>query len=288
MPNRPPMLSIGSVHLTLSDPLTMIDPNQHDTASGQPELAVVVPVHNEAENLAVLIAEIRAALDVACGDYEIIYIDDGSSDDSVEKLLDIKTECPQLRVLSHAKCCGQSAAIVTGIKAARAPVIATLDGDGQNDPADIPALFLALKGAPDRDRLLVAGLRTKRQDTWIKRYSSKIANGVRSRLLSDDTPDTGCSLKVFTRAAFMDMPHFDHMHRFLPALMIRRGGNVISLAVNHRARERGISNYGTWDRLKVGIVDLFGVLWLLRRASHPEARELNIDNKPKPPKAESR
>jgi dolichol-phosphate mannosyltransferase len=265
----------------------MTEPNQHRTLSSQPELAVVVPVYNEVDNLAMLIAEIRTALDAAGGNYEIIYVDDGSSDDSLQKLLDIKADCPPLRVLSHQKCCGQSAAIITGIKAARAAVIATLDGDGQNDPADIPALFAALKGAPDRDRLLVAGWRTKRQDTWIKRISSKIANAVRARLLGDDTPDTGCSLKVFTRAAFMDMPRFDHMHRFLPALMIRRGGNVISLAVNHRPRQRGISKYGTWDRLKVGIIDLFGVLWLLRRASQPETRELDASNKAKPPKAVS-
>ncbi|NQU55594.1 MAG: glycosyltransferase family 2 protein [Rhodospirillales bacterium] len=265
----------------------MTDPSQHVNESSQPELAVVVPVHNEVENLAALIAEIRVALDSVCGNYEIIYVDDGSSDGSTQRLLEIKADCPPLRVFSHLQCCGQSAAIMTGIKAARATIIATLDGDGQNDPADIPALYAALKGAPDRDRLMVAGLRAKRQDTWIKRVSSKIANGVRSRLLSDDTPDTGCSLKVFTRAAFMDMPRFDHMHRFLPALMIRRGGNVISLAVNHRPRERGISNYGTWDRLSVGIVDLFGVLWLLKRASIPDVRELNVHNNGKPPKASS-
>lgn len=261
----------------------MTEPSQSDPLSSPPELAVVVPVYNEVDNLAVLIAEIRAALDSAGGTYEIIYINDGSSDDTAQRLLDISKDCPPLRILNHQQCCGQSAAIITGITAARAAVIATLDGDGQNDPADIPALFVALKGAPDRDRLLVAGWRTKRQDTWIKRISSKIANGVRARLLGDDTPDTGCSLKVFTRAAFMEMPHFDHMHRFLPALMIRRGGNVISLAVNHRPRQRGLSKYGTWDRLRVGIVDLFGVLWLLRRASRPEVEEAGVNKSPKAP-----
>jgi len=260
----------------------MTDPSQRDTLSSQPVLAVIVPVHNEVDNLAVLIAEIRAALDPAPGVYEIIYIDDGSSDATVQSLLEIKTTCPELRVLSHRTCCGQSAAIITGIKAARAGIIATLDGDGQNDPADIPALYTVLNDAPDRNRLMVAGLRAKRQDTWIKRVSSKIANKVRAHLLSDDTPDTGCSLKVFSRAAFMEMPHFDHMHRFLPALMIRCGGSVISIPVNHRPRQRGLSKYGTWDRLKVGIVDLFGVLWLLRRANRPVIRELGVDENGEP------
>jgi dolichol-phosphate mannosyltransferase len=174
---------------------------------------------------------------------------------------------------------------MTGIKAAKASVIATLDGDGQNDPADIPALYSALKESPDRDRLLVAGLRAKRQDTWIKRASSKVANKVRGGLLGDNTPDAGCGLKVFTQAAFLDMPHFDHMHRFLPALMIRRGGAVISLKVNHRPRERGASKYGTLDRLAVGIIDLLGMLWLQRRVSTAEGEELT--SKGKTPKAAS-
>ncbi len=253
----------------------MTEPSQKVTELNKPELAVVVPVHNEAENLGMLIGEIRTALDPVCKEYEIIYIDDGSSDDSVDRLLAIKKECPQLRVLRHLKCSGQSAAIMTGVKAARAGVIATLDGDGQNDPADIPALYAAFRQAPARDRLLVAGLRAKRRDSWIKRFSSKFANKIRGGFLKDNTADTGCGLKVFTRAAFMDMPHFDHMHRFLPALMIRGGGSVVSVAVNHRPRERGLSKYGTLDRLAVGIVDLLGVFWLQRRASRPEVQELS-------------
>lgn len=256
----------------------MTEPSHLESQSSQPQLAVVVPVYNEVESLSVLIAEIAAALDPLSIDYEIIYIDDGSSDGSIDKLLEIKAGCAQLRVLSHHKCSGQSAAIITGIKAAQAEIMITLDGDGQNDPGDIPALYSALKEAPEPDRLLVAGRRAKRRDSWIKRVSSKIANGVRSRLLGDDTPDTGCSLKAFTRTAFMDMPHFDHMHRFLPALMIRCGGKVMSINVNHRPRQRGLSKYGTWDRLAVGIFDLFGVLWLLRRANRPDTRELGIDN----------
>jgi dolichol-phosphate mannosyltransferase len=251
----------------------------------KPELAVIVPVHNEAENLRPLINEIRSALCNLSGKGEIIYVDDGSSDDSVEELLEIQADYPQLRILVHNKCCGQSASIVTGVKAAQATIIATLDGDGQNDPADIPTLYSALKEASDPNRLLVAGFRTKRQDTWIKRVSSKVANRVRSTLLGDNTPDTGCGLKVFTRDAFLDMPHFDHMHRFLPALMIRLGGAVISLKVNHRPRERGTSNYGTLDRFAIGIIDLFGMLWLQRRANKPEVQE--FIGKVKPPKAES-
>ncbi len=265
----------------------MTDSRRQINKASLPELAVVVPIHNEADNLAPLIGEIVSALENICSDFEIIYVDDGSTDDSIDRLMDIKFGCPQLRILRHRRCSGQSAAIMTGVKAARAEVIATLDGDGQNDPADIPSLFNALKGAPDRDRLLVAGMRAKRRDTWIKRISSKIANKIRGGLLKDDTPDTGCGLKVFTRAAFMDMPQFDHMHRFLPALMIRRGGSVISLAVNHRPRELGLSKYGTLDRLAVGIVDLFGVFWLQRRANRPEVEELSGNSKGKMPKAAS-
>ncbi len=176
-----------------------------------------------------------------------------------------------MRVVRHRESCGQSQAVATGVKAARAPIIATLDGDGQNDPADIPRLLNRLREEPveSRDRLLVAGQRLKRRDTAVKRFSSQIANAVRGRLLGDHTPDTGCGLKLFTRAAFLDMPRFDHMHRFLPALMIRQGGHVVSLPVNHRPRERGRSKYGMWDRLWVGIVDLFGVMWLQSRATHP-------------------
>jgi dolichol-phosphate mannosyltransferase len=189
------------------------------------------------------------------------------------------SEHATLRVLHHEKSMGQSAAIASGVKAARAAVIATLDGDGQNDPADLPLLldkFEEVDKGPI-DFLLVTGHRTKRRDTAIKRLSSRIANRIRSGLLNDRTPDTGCGLKVFTRAAFMDMPRFDHMHRYLPALMIRRGGRSVSMPVNHRPRERGTSNYGTLDRLWVGISDLMGVMWLLRRASKPDVEEIEAD-----------
>ena len=234
------------------------------------QLSVVVPVHNEGENIAPLIDEIVAAL-TGREDYEIIYVNDGSHDDTAARLAEAATRLPQLRVITHARACGQSTAVATGIRHARGRWIATLDGDGQNDPADIPKL-LAVLTDPTRPlkRVMAAGYRRKRQDTWIKRISSKIANGVRSRLLGDATPDTGCGLKVFERAVFLELPYFDHMHRFLPALVRRAGYELVSVEVNHRHRTRGVSKYGTLDRLAVGIVDLFGVMWLQRRARVPE------------------
>ena len=232
-------------------------------------LSVVVPVRNEEGNIEPLIAEIAAALTGVVA-HEIIYVDDGSTDSTARVLRDVKARYPQLRVLHHARSCGQSTAVRSGVKAARGDWIATLDGDGQNDPADIPKLIAALEG----DVVLVGGNRRHaRRDSWIKRISSVIANGVRSRMLNDSTPDTGCGLKLIRRDVFLDLPYFDHMHRFLPALVLRAGGQIRSIPVNHRPRERGTSNYGTIDRLLVGIVDLFGVAWLLRRAKQPQVRE---------------
>jgi dolichol-phosphate mannosyltransferase len=233
------------------------------------DLSVVIPVRDEAENLAPLVAEIRAALDGLLF-YEIILVDDGSRDGTAEAALALAGAVPQLRLLRHRESCGQSAAIRTGVKAARAPWIVTLDGDGQNDPADIPRLWHLAREAAPGTPLLVNGHRRKRQDSWLKRRASGIANAVRRRLLHDDTPDTGCGLKLFPRALFLDLPCFDHMHRFMPALVLREGGVVRSLPVNHRPRRRGASKYGLLDRLGVGIVDLFGVLWLQRRAMRPQ------------------
>ena len=232
-----------------------------------PEIAVVVPARNEAENVGPLIDEIAAAL--AGRAHEIIFVDDGSDDGTDRALGDAARRHPQLRVVRHARACGQSTAIVSGVRAAKAAVIVTMDGDGQNDPADAPNLIEAYGAQGGGDRLMIAGHRVDRRDTWFRRFSSRVANGVRASLLGDATPDTGCGLKVFSRRAFLEMPAFDHMHRFLPALMIRSGGRVLSVPVNHRPRTRGTSKYGLWNRLWVGIVDLFGVIWLIRRSANP-------------------
>ncbi len=227
-----------------------------------------MPVLNEAENVAALVAEIAAALDGLAA-YEMVFVDDGSTDGTVVALMALTSRFPALRIVRHAKRCGQSAAIRTGVKAAKGRFIATLDGDGQNDPADIPKLWAQVRKDADARPLMLAGQRAKRQDSWSKRYSSKAANKIRRSLLKDDTPDTGCGLKLFPRDVFLDFPYFDHMHRFLCALMIRAGGEIISVPVNHRPRLRGASKYGFWDRLWVGIFDLIGVIWLQQRASIP-------------------
>jgi dolichol-phosphate mannosyltransferase len=234
------------------------------------DLSVVIPARNEAPNVAPLVAEIRRALD-GWLDYEIVYVDDGSTDDTAAAAASLAATFPRLRLVRHRGSCGQSMAIRTGVKAARAPWIATLDADGQNDPADIPRLWEIARAAPTEPPLLVAGHRRKRRDSWVKRASSRIANGIRRRLLRDATPDTGCGLKLFRRDLFLELPAFDHMHRFLPALVRRQGGSTVSVEVNHRPRERGRSNYGVFDRLWIGIVDLVGVMWLMRRAKHPIA-----------------
>jgi dolichol-phosphate mannosyltransferase len=231
-----------------------------------PLLSVVVPVHNEADNVIALIDEIHAALDGAAT-YEVIFVDDASTDSTPQVLVEQARRYPRLRVLRHRRNAGQSTAIATGVRAARGRLIATLDGDGQNDPADIPALLARWRteGGDRPAPLLLAGWRATRNDTWLRRLSSRIANGVRSRLLGDGTPDTGCGLKLFARETFLLLPYFDHMHRFLPALVRRHGGRVISVPVGHRPRTRGQSHYGVWNRLWVGLVDLGGVMWLRRR-----------------------
>jgi dolichol-phosphate mannosyltransferase len=228
------------------------------------ELSVVVPVCNEAENVEPLAREIDAAL--RGRSYEMIFVDDGSTDDTAANLLKLKSALPALRVLRHSFRSGQSAAVASGVRAARAPWIATLDGDGQNDPADIPALIAARESPSGRGVQLFMGNRTaSRKDTAYRRLQSRIANGVRSGLLGDGTPDTGCGIKLFSRDVFMDLPRFDHMHRFLPALFQRQGARVISVPVSHRQRTRGTSKYGMLNRLWVGIVDIVGVMWLRRR-----------------------
>jgi len=232
------------------------------------DLSVVIPARNEAPNVAPLVAEIRRALDGRMN-YEIVYVDDGSGDATAGEIRLQAQDFPLLRVIRHRTSCGQSMAILTGVKAARAGWIATLDADGQNDPADIPRLWDIARSAPASPPLMVAGQRRKRRDTRSKRWASRAANAVRRTLLGDGTPDTGCGLKLFQRDFFLELPRFDHMHRFLPALAMRQGGKVISVPVNHRARERGQSNYGVFDRLWAGIADLLGVMWLMRRAKNP-------------------
>ena len=234
-----------------------------ETSLSSPFLSVVVPVFNELDNIAPLIQEIQTAL--TGQDYEIVYVDDGSTDGSGALLKELCQTVSELKVVQHSRSFGQSVAVLSGILAAHGQWIATLDGDGQNDPADIPNLLKRVQTTNCSPTLLIAGFRNKRRDTWLKRFSSKVANSVRAYLLKDNTPDTGCGLKLFQRAAFLELPHFKNMHRFLPALFLRNGWQVVSVEVNHRPRLQGISKYGLHNRLWVGIVDLLGVLWLQHR-----------------------
>lgn len=231
-------------------------------------ISVVIPVCNEEENVAPLALEIQAAL-TAYRPFEILFVDDGSTDGTVAAIESTRAgKVPEIRLLRHATRCGQSSAVHTGVRAARAEWVATLDGDGQNDPADIPALIKAqaaseqIAGLPLR---LIMGNRTTRRDTWLRRISSRVANGVRASMLQDGTPDTGCGIKLMHRVTFLELPRFNHMHRFLPALFQRADCAVISVPVHHRPRVRGTSKYGLWNRLFVGITDLFGVMWLIQR-----------------------
>ncbi|KAF1709655.1 dolichol-phosphate mannosyltransferase [Pseudoxanthomonas sacheonensis] len=237
-----------------------------------PELSVVVPVFNERDNIAPLVHEIVAALHSRLP-FEIVYVDDNSTDDSLLRLKALREQVPELRVVRHLVQSGQSTAIRTGVKAARARWIATLDGDGQNDPADIPKLLEARASAAAEVRLF-AGWRVHRQDSASKRWASRWANAIRSRLLRDATPDTGCGIKLFEREAFLELPYFDHMHRYLPALMQRAGWRTVSIPVNHRSRSAGISKYNNLHRAWVGIGDLRGVVWLIKRSRIPRAEEL--------------
>jgi len=235
--------------------------------NGEPALSVVIPANNEADSIASLLAEVaRAVTSLAA---EIIVVDDGSTDATSTLVGHVASALSSVRLVRHGANAGQSAALLSGIRAARAPWIVTLDGDGQNDPADITALLRARDAAGEGPPLLVCGWRTNRRDTAAKRAASRIANAVRGKLLADRTPDTGCSLKLFPRSLYLAVPHFDHNHRFLPALCIRQGGRVISVPVGHRPRRAGVSHYGNWDRLRVGVIDLLGVMWLMRRIRLP-------------------
>ena len=236
------------------------------------DLSVVVPVFNERDNLAALVKEIVSALRGRVA-FEVIYVDDHSADDSPQVLAALRSEFPELRILRHDRQSGQSTAIRTGAKAARGAWIATLDGDGQNDPADINRLLLARDAASSQIKLF-AGWRVQRQDNASKRWASRWANAIRARMLHDDTPDTGCGIKLFERAAFLDLPYFDHMHRYLPALMQRAGWQTVSIPVNHRSRSTGVSKYNNLQRGWVGLRDLRGVAWLITRSKLTQAQEL--------------
>ncbi len=231
--------------------------------SERPQLSVVVPVHNEEDNVAPLVGEILAALRGRLP-FEIVYVDDTSTDATLQRLDALQAITPELRVVRHLTNAGQSTAVRNGVKAARAPWIATLDGDGQNDPADIPRLLAKRDESPAATKLF-AGWRVNRQDSGSKRWASRWANRIRSRMLRDATPDTGCGIKLFEREAFLDLPYFDHMHRYLPALMQRAGWDTVSVPVNHRHRTSGVSKYNNLGRALVGIKDLFGVSWLIQR-----------------------
>lgn len=242
-----------------------------------PHLSVVVPVFNERDNITPLINEITAALRgnaLLKGEaFEIVYVDDCSRDDTLDVLKKLKADVPELRVIKHVSQSGQSTAVRTGVKQARGAWIATLDGDGQNDPADIPKLLAEREKSP-ADVKLFAGWRGQRKDTGSKRWASKLANAIRSRMLKDSTPDTGCGIKLFEREAFLDLPYFNHMHRYLPALMQRAGWKTVSVPVNHRHRASGVSKYNNLNRALVGLRDLRGVAWLIARSKRTVVEEL--------------
>ena len=246
-------------------------PGRMTDLSTSPRISVVVPVKNEALNILPLVEEIERAC-AALAPFEVIYVDDGSTDDTGQQVLSARTTRSWLRLMRHEASCGQSAAVRTGVQAARAPIVITLDGDGQNDPAFIPRLVAALD---DPAVALAAGQRVGRKDGAYKKWQSRIANGVRGRILKDGTRDTGCGLKAFRRDVYLRLPYFDALHRFMPALVKREGYQIAHVDVVDRPRHAGRSNYGMFDRLWVGILDLAGVWWLIRRRRRvPAAQEI--------------
>lgn len=243
-------------------------------------ISVVIPVHNEMDNVQPLAREVHSVLDGIVA-HEIIFVDDGSTDDTPSRLAETAATTPTVRMIRHMARAGQSEALRTGIVAARFPLVVTLDGDGQNVPGDIPGLLDAWRDPTDPPGpALVIGHRVDRHDSWIRRAASRVANTIRGRLLGDRTPDVGCGLKVFPRDAFLALPRFAHMHRFLPTLIMAQDGQVRSVPVRHRARRHGRSHYGIMDRLWAGMVDLIGVMWLVRRSRVPRL----ADRLPLPPR----
>jgi glycosyltransferase involved in cell wall biosynthesis len=251
----------------------MTEPTATAEQAAPPAVSIVVPVKNEAGNIRPLINEIAASLE-GKWTFEVIYVDDGSRDETPSELAKLTGEFGFLRVLKHMVSCGQSSAVRTGVAAARAPIVATLDGDGQNDPKFLPDLITALLAAPATAGL-VAGQRVERKSGGFKKLQSRIANEVRNMVLKDGARDTGCGLKAFRRSVFLGLPYFDGLHRFLPALFRRDGYDVIYIDVVDRPRGHGKSNYGMLDRLAVGLLDLAGVWWLVQRRKHiPSASEV--------------
>lgn len=246
--------------------------NTHTVAT--PDISVVIAVKDEVHAIGRLVREITGVMGGGAN-YEIVVVDDGSTDGTADALLDLRVSEPRLSVLQHRRNYGQSAALRTGVRAAIGTLVVMLDGDGQNDPADIPRLLASYgrlsQGSGVR---LVTGRRAHRQDTAIKRISSRVANAVRGWILRDGSQDSGCGLKVIDREVFLRLPYFNHMHRFLPALVRREGFDVTAIDVNHRPRATGVSKYGTWDRLTEGVIDLAGVAWLQTRRASPEIVEL--------------
>lgn len=236
------------------------------TRINKADLSVIIPVYNELDNVSALYQEIVTVLAPLGSEFEVVFVDDGSTDGTVEKLLSLTKQLEKMRVIRHKGNFGQSAALVSGARAARYPVLVTMDGDGQNDPADIPELLAHWSSSRD----VVLGHRRKRVDNRLRKISSKIGNQIRRWWLDDACPDTGCSLKLFSRDAFLALPHFNHLHRYLPALFKRAGFSLVNVSVNHRPRLHGVSKYGVMNRLFVGLYDLIGVRWLLKRPCSPE------------------
>ena len=238
----------------------------------RPEISLVIPVYNEEENLPVLAGEIRAALEPAGLSYEVIYVDDGSTDSSPAVLERLAREDPRTRIVRQRRNSGQSAAFAAGFRHARAPVVVTLDADLQNDPADIPRLLERMDGFD-----VVNGVRARRQDSWVRKISSKIANGVRNRVTHESVTDVGCTLRAVRADFLRDLPLFNGMHRFLPTLLRMEGARVTEVPVNHRPRLHGQPKYGIHNRLWRGLVDLYGVRWLqARRIDRGLSEEIEV------------